>query len=97
MDAGPWFVDDKDCDKITVRDLLHHTSGITTYQTFGELEITDSYGKYVYSNANYGLLLETDNKRNFCTSSPFRGTPARLLQRLGSRLTETSAKSVTPC
>lgn len=56
IDASPWFVDDKDCDKITVRDLLHHTSGITTYQTFGELEITDSYGKYVYSNANYGLL-----------------------------------------
>lgn len=56
IDASSWFVDDKDCDKITVRDLLHHTSGITTYQTFGKLEITDSYGKYVYSNANYGLL-----------------------------------------
>lgn len=56
IDAGPWFADDKDCDKITVRDLLHHTSGITTYQIFGELESTDSYGKYVYSNANYGLL-----------------------------------------
>lgn len=56
IDAGFWFADDEDCDKITVRDLLHHTSGITTYQTFGELEITDFYGNYVYSNANYGLL-----------------------------------------
>ena len=52
IDASRWFVDDSDCDKITVRDLLNHTSGITTYQTFGDLKITDSFGKYVYANAN---------------------------------------------
>lgn len=56
IDASRWFVDASDCDKITVRDLLNHTSGITTYQTFGELKITDSFGKFVYANANYGLL-----------------------------------------
>ena len=56
IDASMWFVNDSDCDKITVRNLLNHTSGITTYHIFGKLEITDSFGKYIYANANYGLL-----------------------------------------
>lgn len=38
------------------KDLLTHTSGITTYQTLGKLVSTDSSGTYVYANANYGLL-----------------------------------------
>lgn len=56
IDASMWFENKSDCDRITVRNPLNHTSGITTYQTFGKLEITDSYGKYIYANANYGLL-----------------------------------------
>ena len=56
IDAAEWFVQDSDCEKITVRNLLNHTSGITTYQRFGKLEITDSYGQHVYANVNYGLL-----------------------------------------
>ena len=30
--ASEWFVQASDCEKITVRNLLNHTSGITTYQ-----------------------------------------------------------------
>lgn len=56
IDASEWFINNADCNKITVRDLLNQTSGITTYQTFGKLESTDSYGRHVYANANYGLL-----------------------------------------
>lgn len=56
MDASEWFIDEKDCDRITIRDLLNQTSGITTYQTFGNLSSTSSYGSHVYANANYGLL-----------------------------------------
>lgn len=56
IDASQWFKDSTDCDAITVRDLLNQTSGITTYQTFGELQRTDSYGSHIYANTNYGLL-----------------------------------------
>ena len=56
IDATEWFIDSADCDKITVRDLLNQTSGITTYQTFGDLNSTDLYGQHIYANANYGLL-----------------------------------------
>ena len=56
IDASRWFSDGADNSRITVRDLLDQTSGVTTYQTFGSLESTDAYGTHVYANANYGLL-----------------------------------------
>lgn len=56
IDAAEWFIDSADCEKITVRDLLNHTSGIATYQTFGNLKSTDLYGQHIYANSNYGLL-----------------------------------------
>lgn len=56
IDASKWFADSADCNKITIRNLLNQTSGITTYQTFGKLKSTDAYGSHVYANANYGLL-----------------------------------------
>lgn len=56
MDASEWFIDEKDCDRIMIRNLLNQTSGINTYQTFGNLSSTSSYGSHVYANANYGLL-----------------------------------------
>jgi len=56
IDTSEWFVDCVNCHRITVRNLLNQTSGITTYQTFGKLKCTNSYGSHVYSNANYGLL-----------------------------------------
>lgn len=56
IDASEWFVQYSDYEKVTVRNLLNQTSGITTYQKFGKLEVTDSYGQHVYANANYGLL-----------------------------------------
>ncbi len=56
IDVSKWFLKDGQDEKLTVRDLLRHTSGLGTYQTFGQLEITDSYGKHLYANANYGLL-----------------------------------------
>lgn len=56
IDVSEWFVDPTDDNVITIRDLLNQTSGIDTYQTFGKLESTNSYGTHVYANANYGLL-----------------------------------------
>lgn len=56
IDASEWFSEGTNHGRITIRDLLNHTSGIPTYQTFGFLESTDSYGSHVYANANYGLL-----------------------------------------
>lgn len=56
IDASEWFINSTDSNEITIRELLNQTSGIDTYQTFGKLERTDSYGTHVYANANYGLL-----------------------------------------
>lgn len=56
IDVSEWFIDARDGDKIKMRDLLHQTSGITTYQTFGKLSSTGLYGSHIYANANYGLL-----------------------------------------
>ena len=56
IDTSEWFIKNTDHSRITVKDLLNQTSGITTYQTFGSLKSTNSYGSYVYANANYGLL-----------------------------------------
>lgn len=56
IDPSEWFVTGTDYSRITVRDLLNQTSGITGYAAFGSLESTDSYGSHIYANANYGLL-----------------------------------------
>ena len=56
IDASEWFEDNTDYGRITVKNLLNHTSGITTYQAFGSLKSTEQYGNYEYANANYGLL-----------------------------------------
>ena len=56
IDSSGWFIPGTDHGRITVRNLLTHTSGIATYQTFGSLESTGNYGTYQYSNPNYGLL-----------------------------------------
>ncbi len=56
IDTSKWFEENTNHRRITVKDLLHHTSGITTYQTFGSLKSTEQYGSYEYANANYGLL-----------------------------------------
>lgn len=56
IDDNEWFVSPSDCERITVKNLLNQTSGITTYQTFGNLIRTNSYDTHVYANANYGLL-----------------------------------------
>lgn len=43
-------------DKITVKQLLNHTSGISTYDTQEDFEVSSKQGTHVYANANYGLL-----------------------------------------
>ena len=42
--------------RITIRQLLNHTSGIDTYMTLDNYSVTSKQGTYVYANANYGLL-----------------------------------------
>ena len=56
MDCSRYFKKGTDYKRITVRNLLNQTSGISTYATFGNLVSTDSYGSHVYANANYSLL-----------------------------------------
>ena len=56
IDVSLYLKDALDGNRITVRQLLNHTSGLGTYQRFGSAKITDSYGKYEYANVNYGLL-----------------------------------------
>lgn len=41
---------------LTIRMLLNQVSGFTQYQRPSEREITDNYGTYQYSNANYDIL-----------------------------------------
>ncbi len=43
-------------DKITVRQLLNHTSGIRTYDTQKHYKVSSGQGTHVYANTNYGLL-----------------------------------------
>ena len=56
IDTSEWFENNTDHSRITVKDLLNHTSGITTFQAFGSLKSTVQYGSYEYANVNYGLL-----------------------------------------
>ena len=56
MDCSRYFKKGTDYNRITVRNILNQTSGIDTYATLGNLVSTASYGKHVYSNANYSLL-----------------------------------------
>ncbi|HKM34061.1 MAG TPA: serine hydrolase domain-containing protein [Lachnospiraceae bacterium] len=43
-------------DNITIRQLLNHTSGISTYDTPEHYKVSSNQGTYVYANANYSLL-----------------------------------------
>lgn len=56
LDSAPYLKDPSEGERITVKQLLNQTSGLGTYQRFGNAKITDSYGKYQYANVNYGIL-----------------------------------------
>lgn len=43
-------------DRITIRQLLNHTSGLGEYQRLNSIKITDAYGTHQYANINYALL-----------------------------------------
>ncbi len=58
IDTSAYFINASDGDRITVRQLLNQTSGLGTYQRFGNAKITESYGLHQYANINYGLLGE---------------------------------------
>lgn len=45
-----------DGDKITVRQLLNHTSGLGEHQNLGNIKIFGKQGEHVYANVNYSLL-----------------------------------------
>ena len=42
--------------RITIWQLLNHTSGIDTYMTLDNYSVTSKQGTYMYANVNYGLL-----------------------------------------
>ncbi len=46
----------KDADRITILQLLNHTSGLGEHQNLSNCKITEEQGKHLYSNVNYSLL-----------------------------------------
>lgn len=58
IDCSAYLKNPADGSRITVKQLLNQTSGLDTYQRFGNAEITSNYGKYQYANVNYGILGE---------------------------------------
>jgi CubicO group peptidase (beta-lactamase class C family) len=42
--------------KVTIRNLLHQTSGLLRYQTRSDLTVHKEFGSHVYANINYTLL-----------------------------------------
>lgn len=55
-DYSAYFKDPQDPARITIRELLNQSSGITTYQRMGCLAVTNKHGSYCYANTNYALL-----------------------------------------
>ncbi len=45
-----------DGDKISILQLLNHTSGLGEHQNLGNFKITEKQGVHLYSNVNYSLL-----------------------------------------
>ena len=58
INTSAYFINASDGDRITVRQLLNQTSGLGTYQRFGNAKKTESYGMHQYANINYGVLGE---------------------------------------
>lgn len=48
----------KDADRITILQLLNHTSGLGEHQNLTNCKITEKQGVHLYSNVNYSLLGE---------------------------------------
>lgn len=53
-----YLPDATDGEKITVSQLLNHTSGLGEYQTLGNYKIINEQGVHIYANVNYSLLGE---------------------------------------
>lgn len=46
----------KDADRITILQLLNHTSGLGEHQNLSNCKVTEEQGVHLYSNVNYSLL-----------------------------------------
>ena len=55
-DISIYLPDAADGDKITVSQLLNHTSGLGEHQTLGNYKIINEQGVHNYANVNYSLL-----------------------------------------
>ena len=56
LDAAEVFENPKDATRITIRQLLNHTSGLGVYQHVGNAKIVGKNGEYTYANVNYDIL-----------------------------------------
>ena len=56
LDAAEVFKNPKDATRITIRQLLNHTSGLGVYQHVGNAKIVGKNGEYTYANVNYDIL-----------------------------------------
>ena len=57
-DISTYLPNASDGDKITVRQLLNHTSGLGEHQTLKNYKIINEQGTHTYANVNYSLLGE---------------------------------------
>ncbi len=55
-DISTYLPDATDGERITVGQLLNHTSGLGEHQTLADYEIVNEQGVHVYANVNYSLL-----------------------------------------
>lgn len=53
---GTYIPGIREGDKITVKQLLNHTSGIRTYDTYENFKVTSAQGRWMYANVNYSIL-----------------------------------------
>lgn len=50
-----YIPDIREGSKITIRQLMNHTSGISTYETFENYKVSSKQGEWVYANVNYSI------------------------------------------
>lgn len=56
ISADEVFKNPKEANRITIRQLLNHTSGLGVYQHIGNARIVNENGEYTYANINYDIL-----------------------------------------
>lgn len=77
-EIGAYLPNATDGSKITVRQLLNHTSGLGEHQNLDNYKIVGKQGVHIYANVNYSLLgkiieaVSNDSYESYVTENVFR-------------------------